>query len=206
MTKKDFKKELKEVYNTSSKKISIIQVPKINYIMIDGTDDPNKKEYQESISTLYKVAFTIKFMIKKQNIDNDYVVMPLECLWWADDVSAFKEKRTKEWFWTLMIMQPDIITKDIIKEAINIVKEKNDLFNLEKMYIKSIQEKTSIQLMHIGPYDEEEITINKLHDFCKNNGYIINGKHHEIYISDPRKTKKEKLKTIIRYPVKIIQK
>ena len=202
MEKMDYKKELKELYKPSAKNAEVVDVPEMNYLMIDGKGDPSKeKSYQQAIEALYAVSYTIKFMIKKGEIGIDYGVLPLEGLWWADDIAAFKEDRRDEWLWTMMIMQPGIVTKKIVDEAITQVKEKKNPAGLDKIRFSTFEEGKSAQIMHIGPFSEEGPTIEKLHAFISENNSKLRDKHHEIYLTDIRRARPEKWKTIIRHPI-----
>lgn len=202
MEKIDFKKELKHLYRPSAKKIEIIDVPEMNFLMVDGKGDPNTaKEYVDAIEALYSISYTLKFMIKK-GLNVDYGVLPLEGLWWADDMTSFDSGNKKDWKWTALIMQPEYVTAQKLKEAIETVEKKKDLPALSKMRFSSFNEGLSAQTMYIGPYADEGPTINKIHNFIKEKGHELRGKHHEIYLSDPRRSKPEKLKTIIRQPLK----
>ncbi|MPN28926.1 hypothetical protein SDC9_176372 [bioreactor metagenome] len=207
MPKIDLKKENKELYNPSAKEVSIIDVPEMNYLMIDGEGDPNtSQEYQEAIETLFSASFKAKFVSAKE-ASKDYVVMPLEGLWWVENMENFNIRDKSNWKWTAMIRQPDFVTKKMIEKALEEVEKKKNLPALSKIRFESLREGLSAQIMHLGPYSEEEPTVKKLHDFIEVNGYEFDGnmpgeKHHEIYISDVRKTKPEKLKTIIRQPIK----
>ncbi len=201
MKKIDFKKELKHLYNASAKEAVIVDVPKMNFLMVDGQGDPNTaKEFQEAAEVLYSVSYTLKFTIKKQQ-EIDYGVLALEGLWWADDVSDFAAGNLDKWKWTLMIMQPEYVTAELVKEAIEQVKKKKDLPALPKLRFESFEEGKAAQIMHLGPYSEEGPTIQKLHDFVKEQGLQLHDKHHEIYLSDPRRSAPEKVKTILRHPV-----
>lgn len=201
MEKKDYKKELKELYNPSKKEVSTVIVPKMNYLMIDGKGDPNTaKEYADSIQALYPVAYTIKFAIKKAT-GLDFGVMPLEGLWWSDDMSDFITGKKDNWHWTSMIMQPDCVTKEIFEKAVVDVKEKKNPASIDKIRFESFDEGKSAQIMHIGPFADEGPNIKKVHSYILDAGGTFTGKnqkHHEIYLSDMRKTAPEKLKTIIR--------
>lgn len=204
MKKVDLKKELKELYVPSSKEVSIVRVPKMNFLMIDGIGDPNtSKAYSDSIETLYSVSYSIKFILKKEK-EIDYVVMPLEGLWWAEDMGQFSTKNKDKWKWTSMIMQPDFVDKKVFEMAFEQVKIKKNLLMLSKIRFQSFSEGLSVQIMHIGPYSAEIPTIEKLHKFVKESGHNLRGKHHEIYLSDPRKTAPERIKTIIRQPIEPI--
>lgn len=202
MKKINFKKELKELY-TAKQEPKIVQIPIMNFIMIDGKGDPNSSlDFQEAINTLFPLAYTIKFMIKKGELEIDYGVLPLEGVWWADDMEDFRKKNKANWQWTLMIMQPSFVEQTHFETAFQEVKKKKDPKLLDKVRFTSITEGLAVQIMHIGPYAEEETTIKKLHDYIEDHGYQLTGKHREIYLSDFRRTKPENLKTIIRQPIK----
>jgi len=203
MPKIDYKKELKHLYGPSTKDFVIVDVPKMNFLTINGTGDPNTaRSFQEAIEALYGLSYTLKFMIKKSGKEIDYVVMPLEGLWWTDDMSKFSINNKNAWKWTLMIMQPVPITKELVDEGCKEVKEKKELPALSKVRFKSFEEGLSAQIMHIGPFSAEGPTITKLHSFIAGHGHKLRGKHHEIYLSDFRRTKPDKLKTVLRQPIK----
>jgi hypothetical protein len=203
MPKTDFKKELKHLYNPSKKDFSVVDVPPMQFLMIDGHGDPNTaQEYQDAVEALYAVAYKLKFMSKKEQ-GMDYVVPPLEGLWWAEDMETFNIKRDKSaWDWTMMIMQPEWITQELLAEAVEQVGKKN-LPALPKIRLEPYHEGLAVQIMHIGSFDDEGPTLARLHnEFLPENGYAEAGKHHEIYLSDPRKVAPEKLKTVLRQPVR----
>lgn len=204
MPKIDFKKTLKTIYsNVSSEEFSIVDVPPLNFLMIDGQGYPGtSQEYQDAMQALYTLSYTLKFMMKKKG--KDYVVMPLEGLWWADDMDVFTNEfmeQKDEWKWTSMIMQPDFITQEMVEKAIEDVKQKKDPPALAKVRFESYTEGLSAQILYFGSYSDERPTIGRMHSFIKDKGYRMRGKHHEIYLSDPRRTKPEKLRTIIRQPI-----
>jgi hypothetical protein len=203
MEKKDIRKELNHIYDSSSKVFKNVDVPEMNFLMIDGTGDPNTaQEYKDAVEALYTVAYTLKFMVKRGESALDYGVMPLEGLWWVDDMDKFDEASKDTWKWTSMIMQPKYIKKDMIDEAFDQVKKKKSLPALSKMRFISFYEGLATQIMYIGPYSAEGPTIKRLHDYLEKSGYKLTGKHHEIYLGDPRRSAPEKLKTIIRQPMK----
>jgi hypothetical protein len=204
MTKVDFKKQMKELYNPPKGEFSVVDVPSMQYLMVDGHGDPNTEPaYQQAIEALYAVAYKVKFMSKKE-LDKDYVVPPLEGLWWAEDMESFTTQRDKShWDWTMMIMAPEWITAEMVQSAIEEVGKKKDLPALARLRMEKLDEGLSVQVMHLGSYDDEGPVLARMHqDFIPNNGYVETGKHHEIYLSDPRKTVVEKLKTVLRQPVK----
>lgn len=170
--------------------------------MVDGEGDPNTShDYAEAIEALYSVSYTLKFMSKKE-LGQDYVVPPLEGLWWADDMSAFAKGHKESWKWTAMIMVPDWITKAMVKQAVKAMKEKKENPKLDELRHESLKEGKSVQILHIGPYDKEAPMLSKMHDeFMPAESFTFNGKHHEIYMSDPRKVAPEKWRTVVRQPV-----
>ncbi|HSV48684.1 MAG TPA: GyrI-like domain-containing protein [Candidatus Acidoferrales bacterium] len=200
MDKIDFKKELKHLYDSSDKQVTIIDVPDMNFLMVDGQGAPASPQYQEAIEALYAVAYALKFNIKKaQGID--YGVMPLEGLWWADDMTKFLEDKNK-WRWDMMIMQPKYVTKELFKEAVEQVREKKAPAALDKVRFECYHEGKAAQIMHVGPFSAEGPNVEKIHAAIKAAGHELSGKHHEIYLSDARKAAPEKWKTILRQPMK----
>ncbi len=203
MEKIDYKKELKHLYNPSKKEVTLVDIPKMNYLMVDGKGNPNtSQDYKDSIEALFALSYNMKFSIKKGDIGVDYGVLPLESLWWADDMSTFSVEKKDEWQWTAMIMQPEYVTKKLVEKCREIVSKKKDLPALSHLRFESFREGKAAQIMHIGPYSEEEATIDKIHEYIAEKGWHLTGKHHEIYLSDFRKTAPEKLKTVIRQPLK----
>ena len=199
----DYKKELKHLYNPSKKEFSIVDVPAMNFLLVDGHGDPNTAQaYQDAVEALYGVAYKLKFMSKKEK-GTDYVVPPLEGLWWASDMETFTSQRDKSaWDWTMMIMQPEWITREMVEEAIRQVQKAKGLPALSKLRLEAYHEGLAVQIMHIGSYDAEGPTIARMHAFAADKGYQLAGKHHEIYLSDPRRVAAEKLKTVLRQPIK----
>jgi hypothetical protein len=203
MQKIDFKKQLKHLYNPSAKKVEIVDVPKMNFLMIDGKGDPNtSQEFHDAVEALFGLSYTIKFMVKKGDLAIDYGVMPLEGWWWVDDMSQFSMQDKSDWKWTLMIMQPDFISPDLINNGIEELKRKKNLVALPKIRFESLEERKAAQIMHIGPFSEEGATLEKVHQFIKATGAEPRGKHHEIYLSDIRKANPSTWKTVIRQPMK----
>jgi hypothetical protein len=153
------------------------------------------------VSTLYAVAYAVKFAAKKQ-LGSDYTVMPLEGLWWADDMSRFSPDRKEEWLWTVMIMQPDLVTADLVSAAVAEVQAKKDPPALSKMRFEPYEEGSAVQILHIGSFATEGATLSRMHDYITANGYELVGKHHEIYLSNPERTAPEKLRTVLRQPAR----
>jgi len=202
MDKIDFKKTLKHLYAPSAKDFSVVEVPPMNFLMIDGRGDPNTAaEYTEAIEALYPLAYKLKFMSKKGML-RDYAVPPLEGLWWADDMADFTAGRKDRWIWTMMIMQPDWITPEMFAEARDLVAKAKNPPALSQVRLEHYDEGQAVQILHVGSYDDEAPVLARLHDgFIPDNGFVRTGKHHEIYLSDPRKVAPEKLKTVLRQPV-----
>jgi len=199
----DFKKTMKEIYQPNPKEVVLIDIPEMQFLKIDGMGSPgDSKEYQDALAVLYPIAFKTKFLSKA--IGKDYVVPPLEGLWWADNMEDFIEGNRDKWKWTMMIMQPDWITQDMINEAISITKKKKPELTelLPKLRLEKYNEGKTAQIMHVGPYSEEGPTVQKVHDFIQKEGGKFDGFHHEIYLSDPRKANPATMKTVIRQPFK----
>jgi len=202
MKRIDYKKELQHLYRPSARKVETVVVPAMNFLMIDGEGDPNSSEdFQDAINALYPLAYALKFMVKKGAIGIDYGVMPLEGLWWADDMGSFSIADKDGWKWTLMIMQPEIVTKQMVWEAIEQVASKKDPAALPRVRFESFEEGNAAQILHVGPFTEEGPTVEKVHAFIENSGAKRFGKHHEIYLSDIRRAAPQKWKTIIRQPL-----
>jgi hypothetical protein len=204
MSKVDFKKELEHLYRPSAKAFTVVDVPPMQFLMADGHGDPNTAQaYQEAVEALYAVAYKLKFMSKRQ-LEKDYVVPPLEGLWWAEDMEAFTVGRDKSaWDWTMMIMQAAWITSEMFVEAIQQVQKTKGLPALPGIRLETYHEGLSVQILHLGPYDDEGPTLHRMHyEFIPQSGYEMAGKHHEIYLSDPRRVAPEKLRTVLRQPVR----
>ena len=208
----DLKKQFKNLYQPSAKKIESVQVPNLQFAMVDGAiekgSEPGKStSFAEATQSLYSLSYTLKFMFKKRKSNAfDYPVMALEGLWWVED--GFFDITVKDnWFYTLMIMQPEIVTPEIFEEAREQVrKKKGDSEMLNKARLAHFEEGLCVQTMHIGPYATEPATIERMRAFALENGYRDrvgppNGKHHEIYLGDPRKADQAKLKTVLRHPL-----
>jgi len=201
MQKIDLKKELKQLYQPSAKEVVRVEVPTFQFLMIDGMGDPNTSRYAEAVEALFSVSYTVKFMVKKEAQGIDYAVMPLEGLWWADDMSAFITNDRSNWKWTAMIMQPTFVESKLIQSAIQEVKRKKALASVGALRLESFTEGFCAQILHIGPFSEEGPTIQRVHNFIYQQSELT-GKHHEIYLSDIRKADPSKWKTIIRQPMK----
>jgi hypothetical protein len=201
MEKIDLKKELKAFYNPTAKDVTLIDVPRMNFIMIDGQGAPESPQFAQSIAALYPIAYGIKFD-KKRTDGIDYGVMPLEGLFWAEDMAVFMPETAdrNQWQWTLMIMQPDIVTRKDFENAVAVAKKKKDNPLIDKVRFENFTEGKAAQIMHIGPYSAEGPNIQKLHHKIAGIGGKLSGKHHEIYLSDPRRAAPDKMKTVVRQP------
>jgi hypothetical protein len=196
----DPQKQLTALYKATSA-VAIVDVPAMNFLMVDGVGDPNTShDFSAAIETLYGVAYTLKFTAKRAAKPVDFKVMPLEGLWWADDMRAFASGNRETWHWTLMIAQPSFISAARVAAAIEAVGRKKPHLALNLVRFGAFEEGRAVQLLHIGPYDTETANIRRLHDFIAAHGATLSGKHHEIYLSDARRTAPDKLRTIIRQP------
>lgn len=202
MEKLDLKKGLKHLYQPSAKEVAQVDVPAMNYLMVDGEGDPNTAPvYAEAVEALFAVSYALKFMVKKGALAIDYGVMPLEGLWWADDMSKFSAEDKSSWKWTMMIAQPHFVSKEMVASAIADVKKKKAPAAISRLRFEAFTEGRCAQILHIGPFSEEGPTIEQVHRFIDAGGYKLCGKHHEIYLSDIRKAAPAKWKTIIRQPL-----
>lgn len=202
MEKIDYLKQLKHLYSPSAKKVEVVDVPEMNFLMIDGKGDPNRAQaFKDGVEALFSLSYTLKFMIKKGQMEIDYGVLPLQALWWANDMSAFTTGDKDAWKWTTMIMQPEFITKALVEEATKEVARRKKLAALPLVRFEAFREGKAAQLMHIGTFSEEGPTIEKVHAFIEEVGSQRIGKHHEIYLSDIRRAAPEKWKTIVRQPM-----
>ncbi len=202
MEKIDFKKELKHLYKPSAKKVGLVDVPEMNFLMVDGEGNPNiSRSFGDAIEALFSLSYTLKFMVKKGGLGIDYGVLPLEALWWADDMSAFTDGNKDQWKWTAMIMQPEFITRKMVDQAMAEVGRKKKLPSLSLVRFEAFEEGRSAQTMHVGPFSEEGPAVERVHAHIEENGGERSGKHHEIYLSDMRRVAPEKMKTIIRQPM-----
>lgn len=201
MQKIDLKKELKHLYLPSAKDVVQVDVPAFRFLMIDGEGDPNtSQQYAQAVEALFSVSYTVKFMVKKGPTATDYAVMPLEGLWWADDMSTFVANDKSKWKWTMMIMQPSFVEVAVLQAAIAEVQKKKALPAINKLRIENFTEGLCAQVLHVGPFSEEGPTIQKVHAFIEARSGLA-GKHHEIYLSDIRRADPAKWKTVIRQPM-----
>ncbi|MBM3151117.1 MAG: hypothetical protein FJZ96_02750 [Chloroflexi bacterium] len=208
----DLKRELKYLYLPSTKKIELVEVPRFQFLMIDGAIEPGQGPgasplFQENMTALYGAAYTLKFMFKKRAIDPvDYPVMALEGLWWVEN-GTFDIQKPGNWKYTIMILVPDLVTAAHFNEAVaQLRRKKGDLPGFARLRLEAFAEGLCVQTMHIGPYSTEPATVERMHAFMKENGLQdlvgLGGKHHEIYFGDPRRGDPSKLKTTLRHPVR----
>ncbi|MGW2180352.1 GyrI-like domain-containing protein [Streptomyces sp. NPDC001732] len=202
----DVKREQKEFYAPKNKTWAVVDVPEQQFIAIDGTGNPNTAPaYVHAVEALYAVAYTLKF-VGKRTEGGDFVVAPLEGLWWADRPEAFTSRAKDTWHWTMLINMPSWITKETIEDAKQTALAKKKNPTISQLRHLTLHEGPSAQVLHIGSYDDEAPVLHELHhSYLDANGLRPSGLHHEIYLSDPRKTAPEKLKTILRQPVEDLE-
>jgi hypothetical protein len=197
----DLKKDLKHLYQPSARDVVLVDVPAFRYLMIDGAGDPNTSpHYARAVEALFSVSYTAKFMVRKGPAGIDYAVMPLEGLWWSDDMASFVENDRTKWQWTMMIHQPAFVDESLLRDAMAEVKRKKGLEAVDMLRIERFTEGPCAQTLHVGPFTEEGPTIQRVHDFIEARGALA-GKHHEIYLSDIRRADPARWKTIIRQPM-----
>lgn len=202
MDKIDLKKEMKHLYQASAKAVVQVEVPPLKYLMVDGEGDPNTSPaYSQAVEALFSVSYTAKFMVKKGPQALDYSVMPLEGLWWADDMVVFADNDKAKWKWTMMILQPAFVADDIIDAALAEVRRKKKLPAIDRLRLESFSEGLCAQILHVGPFCDEGPSIERLHEYIDTISSRT-GKHHEIYLSDIRRADPKNWKTIIRQPMK----
>ena len=201
--KLDLKKKWKQFYQPPVNQITTVHVPPLTYLMVDGKGDPNtSKAFHLAIEALYALSYTLKFSIRKSPLPLDYGVMPLEGLWWSGNGHTFNMVDKSTWKWTVMILQPDFIASAELVDAFDEVRKKKNPAALDDVRFAALEEGDAVQTLYVGPYSEEGPTIQRMHEHIHAAGRQLHGKHHEIYLSDPRRTAPEKLKTILRQPMR----
>ena len=202
----DLVKQHRSLYAPSAKHPAIVEVPGLAFLMVDGRGDPNTSEaYHQALEALYGVAYTLKFSLKKADPERDFKVAPLEGLWWADEAApsmAELQRDRDAWNWTMMIAVPDEVTAEEVATAAGAAARKRELPAAALLRLERLEEGLAAQIMHVGPYAEEAPAIELLHDFVAAQGYELRGRHHEVYLGDPRRTAPERLKTVLRHPVR----
>lgn len=203
MLKLDLKKQWKCLYAPKAGHIELVDVPPLSYLMIDGEGDPNTAPaFSKAVEALYSLSYTLKFSLKKSPPPVDWGVMPLEGLWWADDPRVFHLSDKSSWNWTAMILQPEVVGRAQFEAAVTEVRRKKNPAALDLVRLDTLEEGRSAQILYTGPFANEGPVIQQLHDTIHANGRELHGKHHEIYLSDPRRTPPEKLRTILRQPMR----
>jgi hypothetical protein len=207
MEKLDLRKELKWLYAPSARRVDIVDVPTFHFVMIDGEIERGQKpetseSFQEAVNILYGISFTLKFMSKLRKANPiDYRIMALEGLWWNEDGMEDFERK-EGWHWTLMMLQPEHITEAMFDDAVSSLRKKRgEIPALHLIRFEPFHEGKCVQILHVGPYDLETMTLARMKDFARKQGYRFHGKHHEIYLRDPRRAKPEKLRTVLRRPI-----
>ncbi|HEX9122628.1 MAG TPA: GyrI-like domain-containing protein [Actinomycetota bacterium] len=201
MPKVDLKRSMRRLYFPPAGQPVLVDVPELAFLMVDGRGDPNEKAYGEAVEALFSVSFALKFTIKRLDPEDDYTVMPLESVWWTKERDPFDFDNRAGWRWTAMIVQPLSVTDSLVERAVADAVAKHRFPALKKLRFERFREGLAAQLMHVGPYTEELPTIEKLHAFIAEHDYPVRGKHHEIYLSDPRRCAPPRMKTVIRQPV-----
>ena len=206
MEKLDLRAQYKHLYNPPAKKVVLVDVPPLQFAMVDGRIAPGERvgdspDFGEAVDALYGISYTLKFMFKKRDTNPiDYPVMALEGLWGTES-GTFDPNARETWLYTAMIMQPDIITPDVFAGGLEQLRRKKPGPGIERLRLASFHEGRAIQVMHLGPYATEMTTIARMDEFAQANGLTLHGRHHEIYLGDPRRAASEKLKTVLRHPV-----
>lgn len=203
----DLKKDLKSFYSASARKVELVDVPEFQFVMIDGAIETGcmpgtSPLFAENLQALYGIAYTLKFMVKQRQVDPvDYPVMALEGLWWVED-GHFDIRVAGNWFYTVMILQPSLVSADVFAEALEqLRKKKGNQPAFSRLRLASFQEGVCVQVLHVGPYADEPATVDRMEAFARENGYAFSHKHHEIYLGNPLRTDPSRLKTILRHPV-----
>jgi hypothetical protein len=199
--KVDLRRELRELY-FAARSPALVDVPELPYLMIDGHGDPNTAPvYAEAVAALYSVAYGVRFALRDGAAAVDATVMPLEGLWWTADMAAFTTEDKSAWDWTLMIVLPEQATEDVVAAARRRAADRKGLDAVGRVRLERWTEGPAAQVLHVGPYSDEAPTVAALHAFIAQQGCALSGKHHEIYLGDPRRAAPEKLRTIVRQPV-----
>jgi len=197
--KVDLKRDEKQLYSAPTDRFVEVEIPEMSFLQIDGAGSPESDDYARAVAALYALSYPVKFASKRL-LDRDYVVCPLEGLWWSDRLESFTDRAKAEWRWTMMIRQPGWVTADVVES----VREKatSKAPAAAEVRFAEFTEGLSVQIMHFGSFEDETPTVARLHgEYLPENGLIESGNHHEIYFSDPRTSPPEKLRTLIRQPV-----
>ncbi|MDX2286825.1 MAG: GyrI-like domain-containing protein [Bacteroidia bacterium] len=201
MSKLDLKTVYRHLYRPSAARVEEVEVPEFAFLMADGQGDPNTSPaYAEAVEALFSLSYALKFKVRQGPLALDYAVMPLEGLWWADDLAAYETGDRSQWRWTMMIHQPEAVTEPLVAETLEALRRKKPLPGLDRLRFEVFEEGRCAQTLHIGPFSAEGPTIGRVHAFIGGRG-SLRGKHHEIYLSDIRRAAPEAWKTVIRQPM-----
>ena len=196
-------KEIQHLYFPTSREPLLVDVPEMNYLMVGGSGDPNtSQEFHDAVEALYGLAYTIKFGARSPGIRHA-PVMPLEGQFWTVRGKRMPPADRRDWRWTLMLRVPDLLGRDDFKAASRRLRERKNPAALGRVRLKRWKEGTAVETLYVGPYSGETTAIQALHEFARDNGYRLSGRHHEIYLSNPRRTRPERLKTVVRQPVSL---
>jgi hypothetical protein len=198
--KLDLKRAMRRLYYPPVGQPVLVDVPEMAYLAVDGRGAPTQAPFDQAVEALFWVAFAVKFAVKRVDPQEDFTVMPLEARFWTPRGHGFPPASPEAWRWTAMIVQPSAVTEELARKTIADAARRR-LPAARRMRIERFREGLAAQVMHLGPYDEEEPAIEKLHAFIAEHDYPIRGRHHEIYLSDPKRCAPERLKTVIRQPV-----
>lgn len=199
----DLKRELRHLYAPRNTEWALVDVPEQRFLAVDGRGDPNTAPaYARAVEALYSVAYTLKFAVKRAG-GRDFVVAPLEGLWWADDWAAFTRRDKDAWRWTMLICQPDWITREMIDDARDAALAKKKRPAIAEVRTLTLSEGRCAQALHVGSYDDETPLLDRLHNgYLAEHGLEPTGRHHEVYLGDPRRTEPARLRTVLRQPVR----
>lgn len=206
MTKLDLRKAYKHLYRPSSRDVSLVEVPPLQFAMVNGAIEPSSspglsQSFKDALGALYGISYTLKFMSKLDPVSPlDYTVMGLEALWWVED-GQFDINKPDNWHWQAMILQPEHITQAIFAEGVNRLRKKKPSPAVDQLRLETFEEGLCMQIMHIGPYADEPATVARMDAFAVENGLHKRGHHHEVYLGNPLQAEPSKLKTILRHPV-----
>jgi len=199
MEKIDFKKTLKHLYSASAREPVLVEVPEMKFLRVDGRGDPNSPMFRSAIELLYGLSYGLMFALKKKG--KDYSIPPLEGLWWMEGIEGFDVNRREDWSWSAMIMQPEFVTAELVAKARSQLAARRGEPSVTARF-EPFHEGLCAQILHVGPYSAEGPTLEKMHRFVEAQGYRLHGHHHEIYLGDPQRSAPEKLKTLLRHPVR----
>ena len=204
--KVDLKVRHRELYAPPRGRFVEVDVPPLTYLAVDGAGDPNTSPaYREAVEALFALSYAVKFAARER-LGRDHVVAPLEGLWTADDPGTFVRRKKDAWRWTLLVLQPGWVGADLVADVTATVRRTKDLPALDRTGLRTLTEGRSVQTLHVGPYDDEGPVLEEMHErFIPGAGLRMTGRHHEVYLGDPRRTSPERLRTILRQPAEPVQ-